>query len=196
MSPDGFEGKAGSIRPLRTKAEISVGAGYIRPADQAGIEADRPSRVGPRAAVAVLGTRYRGDDAVGPLVGDRLRERGVEVLDCGDDPTRLVELLAGLDTAVIVDAIRSSAAPGTVHRAEALSGLPHDPGLASTHALSVIDVLTIARLLGRAPRRLVVVGIEARAFGMGDPLTPEVEAALDDAVAEVVRIVGATERSH
>jgi len=140
-----------------------------------------------RAAVAVLGSRYRGDDAVGPLVGDRLREHGVEVLDCADEPTRLIEPLAGLDVAVIVDAVRSAAAPGTLHRVEAADGLPRDPGLASTHALAVTDALAVARVLDRAPRRVVLIGVEGRAFGMGDPVTPEVEAALDAAVTEVLR---------
>lgn len=144
-----------------------------------------------RAAVAVLGSRWRGDDAVGPLVGDRLRERGVEVVDCGDEPTRLIERIDGLDLVVVVDAVRSHAAPGTVHvvHGEAEGALPRDPGLASTHALAVTDALALAEALGRAPRRVVLVGVEGRAFGMGDPLTPEVEAALDAAAETVITTI-------
>jgi hydrogenase maturation protease len=139
----------------------------------------------------VLGSRYRGDDAVGPLVGDRLRERGITVLDCGDEPTRLIEPLAGLDVAVVVDAVRSGAAPGTVHRVEAVDGaLPRDLGLASSHAFGVADAIELAHALGRAPRRVVVIGIEGRAFGMGDPVTPEVEAALDRAADVVDEVLG------
>ena len=37
-------------------------------------------------AAACLGSRYRGDDAVGPLVADRLRAAGATVLDCDDEP--------------------------------------------------------------------------------------------------------------
>ena len=47
------------------------------------------------------------------------------------------------------------------------------------------DALELGRALGRAPRRVVVIGVEGAAFGMGDPLTAEVEAALDG-VAETV----------
>jgi hydrogenase maturation protease len=136
--------------------------------------------------VAVLGSRYRGDDAAGPLVGDLLRARGIDVLDCGDEPTRLIEPFAGLDVAVVVDAVRSEAEPGTVHRVEALDGaLPRDLRLASSHAFGVAEAVDLARALGRAPRSVVVVGIEGRAFGMGDPVSPEVEAALERA-AELV----------
>jgi hydrogenase maturation protease len=136
----------------------------------------------------VLGSRYRGDDAVGPLVGDRLAEHGLAVLDCGDEPTRLIEQIDGLDLLVVVDAVRSSACVGTIHRVGADDGrLPRDPGLASTHALAVTDALALAEVLGRAPNRVVLVGIEGRAFGMGDPVTPAVEDALDEAVATVLR---------
>jgi hydrogenase maturation protease len=138
----------------------------------------------------VLGTPYRGDDAVGPLVGDRLRAEGVEVLDCGDEPTRLIERLDGLDLAVVVDAVLSGAAPGTVHRVEAADGpLPRDLGLASTHAFGIADTIELARALGKAPRRVALVGVEGRAFGMGDSLSAEVEAALGAAVDAVLRTI-------
>ena len=131
-------------------------------------------------AAACLGSRYRGDDAVGPLVGDRLLAAGAVVLDCGDEPTRLLDIWDGFDLVVIVDAVSSGAAPGTVHRVDAGDGpLPRDLGLASTHAFSVPDALELGRSLGRAPRRVVVIGVEGAAFGMGDPLTPAVDNALD-----------------
>ena len=56
-------------------------------------------------AAACLGSRYRGDDAVGPLVADRLRAAGATVLECDDEPTRLLDAWAGLDLVVIVDAV-------------------------------------------------------------------------------------------
>ena len=143
------------------------------------------------AAVTCLGTTLRGDDAVGPLVAESLRERGIEPLDCGDEPARLLDQLGGLDTLVVVDAVRTGAPPGTILRREAVDdALPRDLGLASTHALGIADVIALARALGKAPRRVVVVGIEGVAFGMGDPLSPAVEDALDTAVAEVVRTIG------
>lgn len=143
--------------------------------------------------MVVLGTPFRGDDAVGPRVGDLLRAEGVPLLDCGDEPTRLIDHLEGLDLAVVVDAVRTGSAPGTVHRVEVTDGpLPAGLGLASTHAFGVGEAIELARALGKAPRRVVVVGVEGRAFGMGDPVTPEVEAALPGAADEVLRTIGGT----
>ena len=138
-------------------------------------------------AAVCLGSRYRGDDAVGPLVADLLRAAGATVLECDDEPTRLLDAWVGLDLAVIVDAVSSGAVAGTVHRVDAGTGpLPRDLGLASTHAFSVPDALELGRTLGRAPRRVVVIGVEGAAFAMGDPLTAAVEAALDGVAATVL----------
>ena len=137
-------------------------------------------------AAACLGSRFRGDDAVGPLIADRLRAAGATVLDCDDEPTRLLDAWAGLELVVIVDAVSSGAVAGTVHRVDPGDGpLPGDLGLASTHAFSISDALELGRAVGRAPQRVIVIGVEGAAFGMGDPITAEVEAALDG-VAESV----------
>ena len=64
--------------------------------------------------------------------------------------------------------------------------LPREVRLASTHALSVGEALELGRALGRAPRRVVLLGVEGAAFAMGDPLTPSVEAALEEVVAEAL----------
>ncbi|MDH4178018.1 MAG: hydrogenase maturation protease [Thermoleophilia bacterium] len=138
------------------------------------------------AAVAVLGSRYRGDDAVGPLVGDRLREAGLSVLDCREEPTRLLDAIEGLDLLVVVDAVRSGAEPGTIHRLESHGEpLPGDLALASTHAFGIAETLELARALGRAPRRVVVLGVEGARFGLGEQPTPAVAAALDALTAQV-----------
>lgn len=140
-----------------------------------------------RSAAVCLGSAFRGDDAVGPAVADRLRARGAPLLDCADEPTRLLDLWAGLDSVIVVDAVRSAAPPGTLHRIEVDGGsLPRDLRLASTHAMGIVDALELGRALGRAPRRLVVLGVEGASFGMGDEMTPEVAQAIDVVVECVV----------
>jgi hydrogenase maturation protease len=148
-----------------------------------------------RSAAACLGHPDRGDDALGPLVAERLGAAGAALLDCNEEPTRLVDAWAGLELVVIIDAVRSGAAPGTVHRFEAGDQvLPPELRLASTHAFSVADALELARVLGRAPRRVVVLGVEGAAFDLGDPLTPAVADAIprvvDEALAELRTVEG------
>jgi hydrogenase maturation protease len=124
-------------------------------------------------------------------VAERLRGAGVRVLDCADEPTRLLDLWGGLDTVVVVDAVRSGAAPGTRHRVDAGDGpLPRELSLASTHALGMADALELSRTLGRAPGRVVVLGLEGAAFGVGDEMTPAVADALDGLVTAVLAELG------
>jgi hydrogenase maturation protease len=121
-------------------------------------------------------------------VAARLRAAGAAVLDCADDPTRLLDAWEGMDTVVVVDAVCSGAAPGTVRRVEAGDGpLPRDLRLASTHAMGIADALELGRALGRVPRRVVVLGIEGASFAMGDVMTQAVADALDELVASVLR---------
>ena len=89
---------------------------------------------------------------------------------------------------VVVDALRSGAAPGTMHRIDAAEDglLPRDLRLASTHAMGIADALKLGRALGRAPRRVVVLGLEGASFGMGEAITPAVAGALDALVAAVL----------
>lgn len=108
----------------------------------------------------------------------------MRVLDCADEPTRLLDEWDGLDVLVVVDAVLTGAAPGALRRVEADDGpLPRDLRLASTHAVGVADALELGRTLGRAPHRVVVLGVEGATFGMGDEMTPAVADALDEVVA-------------
>jgi len=128
-------------------------------------------------------------------VAARLRAAGATVLDCADEPTRLLDLWQGLDLVVVVDALSSGAPAGTLHRVDAADGpLPRDLRLASTHAMGVADALELGRALGRAPRRVVVVGVEGASFGMGEELTPAVAEALDGLVSSALEELGVEER--
>ena len=108
----------------------------------------------------------------------------MRVLDCADEPTRLLDEWDGLDVLVVVDAVVTGGPAGALRRVDADDGpLPRDLRLASTHAVGVADALELGRALGRAPRRVVVLGVEGSAFGMGDEMTPAVMNALDEVVA-------------
>jgi hydrogenase maturation protease len=150
--------------------------------------------VGEAVVVIGVGNEDRGDDAVGRRVAAALRGRvpdGVVVLDSDGDPATIMDSWSGADWAVLVDAMVSGAAPGTVRRIDATeSPLPPSVQLASTHAMGAADAVELARTLDRLPERLVVYGIEGVSFRPGAPLTPEVADAVDVAarmvLAEVV----------
>lgn len=127
-----------------------------------------------------IGNAARGDDAAGLLAARRLG--GVEV---EGDATAVIDLLAGAREAVLIDAVRSGAAAGTVHRVD-IGTLPAGlPRPASTHLIGLAEALELARALGRLPPRVTVYGIEGARFAVGDAVSPAVATAVDRVVAEL-----------
>ena len=56
--------------------------------------------------------------------------------------------------------------------------------------MGIGEALELGRALGRAPRRVAVLGLEGAAFGMGDEMTPAVAEALDGLVDAVLTELG------
>ena len=138
-----------------------------------------------------VGNPDRGDDGAGRAVARRLLEGahpGLDVRECAGEATALMEAWAGSDDVVLVDACRGAGPPGSVHRigpdeSARLAALRH----ASSHSLGVAAAIGLARALGTLPRRLLVYAIEARDSALGAGLSPEVERAVEEVVAAVLR---------
>ena len=103
------------------------------------------------------------------------------------EPIGLLDLWAGADEVVLIDAVASSARAGTVHRLDPLAGpLPAGLASASTHAFGLAATIELARELGRLPPRLIVYGIEGQRFEAGAELSAPVAAAVGQ-VASALR---------
>jgi len=124
---------------------------------------------------------------VAAAVGAR-RPPGVEVVEHEGEPITLIEACEGAPALWIVDAVRSGAQPGTLHRLDAAQQpLPAELFGVSTHRLGLADALELARALGRLPPQVIVYGIEANEFEPGSPLSPSVALAVErlaDALVE------------
>jgi len=136
-----------------------------------------------------VGNEFRGDDGAGLVVSRRLNALGLEgvrVLEVEGEGTAVMAAWKGADAVILVDAVYSGAAPGTVHRLEAHARpVPGSFFHRSTHAINVADAVELARLLGELPPHLVVYGIEGKGFEAGVGLSPEVDRAAQE-VAEAV----------
>ncbi|MFP5364517.1 MAG: hydrogenase maturation protease, partial [Thermoleophilia bacterium] len=107
------------------------------------------------ALVLGIGNDWRGDDAAGLEVARRLRAAGVRAAGSAGDPSGLLDAWDGEREVILVDAVRSGAAPGTLHRLDARARpLPARLFRGSTHHLSVADAVELGRALGRLPERL------------------------------------------
>jgi hydrogenase maturation protease len=150
--------------------------------------------------VAGLGSAYRGDDAVGPLVAAMLADVNDAVRDVGplEEPLDLLGRFDRADLAIVIDAVRSGAPIGTVRVLEIDVAHVNDDGTAepavtSTHGIGLVGVLRVARAIGRAPLRLVVVAIEGEAFELGASMSAAVRSAIPEAFFAVATLIESEE---
>jgi hydrogenase maturation protease len=141
------------------------------------------------AVVIGIGNPFRNDDGIGPAVAAQIEEQrlpGVRVVISDGEPAGLLEAWAGADLAVVVDAIhRVPASPGSIHRLTA-GQLEAGSPAASSHGLGMPDALRLGRALGRLPRRVVILAVEAADTGAGTELSKPVATALPEVVAAVM----------
>jgi hydrogenase maturation protease len=140
-----------------------------------------------------IGNEYRGDDAVGLIVARQLKERLVDsaiVIEQSGDGAALMEAWRGAETVIIIDAVMSGAALGTIHRFDASAQpLQKDAFRCSTHAFGVAEAIELARTLGNFPQHLVVYGIEGKNFAAGVGLSAEVEKAAGEIVRQALATI-------
>lgn len=142
-----------------------------------------------RILVVAIGNEWRSDDGVGPAILRALsaeRSPAADFVTAGPlaDELDLLGLWDDADLAVVLDATRSGVPPGTVTRVDLDDG-DGTKRPASTHGIGVAGTLAIARSVGRAPRRVVLVGVEGFSFEQGGELSPSVAGAVPQAAAVV-----------
>jgi hydrogenase maturation protease len=141
-----------------------------------------------RVVVAGIGNDFRRDDGAGPAVA-RLVAASTPAVDIGPigEPLDLLGRWESAELAVLVDATRSDAAPGTVHLVDWRAA--DRPASPSTHAIGLDRVVRLAQVLKAAPDRVVVVGIEGEDFSDGTGLSPAVEDAVPRAAQCIADLI-------
>jgi hydrogenase maturation protease len=148
----------------------------------------------PALNVLVLGAGniLLSDEGVGVRVVEALQDRydvpdTVEILDGGTCGMGLLDVIAGRDHLIIVDAVNTGSPSGTLVR------LADDEipvvfrTKSSPHQLGLQDVLALLTLLERAPRHVTVIGVQPASLDLGLDLSPVIAACVDEMVAMVVR---------
>jgi len=145
-----------------------------------------------RIGIFGIGNVLAHDDAAGPSVARLLEAEwafpsDVVVEDLGTPALELPTHLAGYDRVILVDAVDADAPAGTVRLYRHDDILRHPPGLRiSPHDPSLKEALLMLDLLGEAPDDILLVGVVAKATGMGIGLSDEVRAALPQAIDAVI----------
>jgi hydrogenase maturation protease len=136
-----------------------------------------------RAVLLGVGNILLTDEGIGVRAIERFERDfelpdNVEVLDGGTSAMEMLDDLEGLDLLVVVDCVRVGKAPASV------VVLTEDEVPAffrqrlSPHQVGLSDVFATMLLTGRAPRAIVVIGVQPVEIGLSMELTPQVEAVM------------------
>jgi hydrogenase maturation protease len=146
-----------------------------------------------------LGHDLRGDDQVGLEIIKRWKkdhaedytedQLEVEVLE--SPGLNLLGAIAGLDTAVLVDAVQSGAPAGTVIQFKEEDLEVFGPGSGSGHGWGAAETLALGQQLvpDNLPDQIILIGVEAVVFELGEGLSPAVRAALPEAIQLINKLL-------
>jgi hydrogenase maturation protease len=140
--------------------------------------------------VLAVGNPSRGDDAVGPLLAERLDALGLDGVEVLVDFQLQVEHALDLEfreRVIFVDACVDAAAPCVERELHPSGELRH-----TSHALDPSHVLEAYRkVTGREPPRSTLLGIRGTSFELGAGLSPQAAAACATAWPRLLVLCGA-----
>jgi hydrogenase maturation protease len=148
-----------------------------------------------RIVLIGIGQTLRGDDGAGPASVQWWEKKyyrnapdpSIRILYAETPGLSLLEFLEGFDAAVFVDSIQTGRPPGSI---SIFNPVPSPEKMVSSgktaHGIGLLETLAIANRTGHPlPSRLILVGIEAARFDIGEDLDPVVRSALPQAAKAI-----------
>jgi hydrogenase maturation protease len=153
-----------------------------------------------RIKILGLGHSMRGDDEIGLIAvqrwidehGDSYPEDQVEADILESPGLNLLGNISGFEAALLVDAVQSGAQAGTVHILAEEDLASFADGSGSAHGWGAAETLSLGHRLvpEDMPPRIILIGIEAIQFELGEGLSPGVKAAVPKAVEAINQELG------
>ena len=145
-----------------------------------------------KMVIVGIGHPHRGDDAVGTLAIEYLRQMlpaHIPTQTCLGDMASLLDLFQQFETVYLIDAmVTNENTPGTLFRLNEVElATIASQCRTSTHAFDLGQTIDMARSLEMLPKQLVLFGIEARQFEAGATLSPAVKQALPRLVEMIIK---------
>jgi hydrogenase maturation protease len=133
-----------------------------------------------------------GDDGLGLAALEQLRAQwrlppSVELVDGGTWGLNLLPVIEDAGRVLLIDAIDTGGAPGTLHVLEHAQIPRYLATKISPHEVDLRDVLALAELRGTLPRDTVAIGLQPAAVTLSSELSDVVRLQLDDLVTAVTR---------
>ena len=151
----------------------------------------------PRILIAGIGNRLIADDGFGPRVVDLLSKRElpdyIEIRDFGTAGITIATDLADYDAVIFIDSADHEGEPGSLYRSRIVVEEGEDDvwelARLTLHEAGLEGLIRFSKSIGTLPDDVFLVGCKPKTLEPSLDLSPEVEAALERAVAIVDEIL-------
>ena len=132
-----------------------------------------------RAVVLGIGNTILSDEAAGVRAVEALERAyrmpdDVLVIDGGTSGMEMIEDLSNLDFLIVLDVVKTGAAPGMVVKIAGDEIPVFFRHKLSPHQIALPDVLASLELLDTMPKEIIVLGVEPITLELGMEMTPTV----------------------
>ena len=129
-----------------------------------------------RAVVLGIGNTILTDEAAGVRAALALEQAykvpaNVLVIDGGTSGMEMIEDLSNLDFLIVIDVVKTGAAPGTVVKIAGDEIPVFFRQKLSPHQIALPDVLASLELLDTMPKEIIVLGVEPISLELGMEMT-------------------------
>lgn len=149
-----------------------------------------------KVKVIGIGNPLASDDGVGVHIARELLKnrlpKNVEVIEAESPGPSILELVAGAEKIILIDAAIGNGKPGTIHKLSLDDLRTGRRRLRSLHEISLLDLLEVGRLTDPEsfPGKLVILGIEVANImryreGLSDPVRNSIPAAVEAVMDEI-----------
>ncbi|HEX5847165.1 MAG TPA: HyaD/HybD family hydrogenase maturation endopeptidase [Rhodoplanes sp.] len=147
-------------------------------------------------AVVGLGNLILSDEGVGVHVVRRLDESysfpdDVVLIDGGTSAIDLLDQLVEAEHIIFIDAAQTGGPPGSIVALQGARLPVWFRERMSPHQIGLADLLATLSLMDHTPESVTLIGIEPQSMELGTELTPQIDAAADEALVKVLEQLAA-----
>ena len=126
-----------------------------------------------------IGNALRGDDAVGPIIIEKLlasdNGSSTVLIDAGSDAFTVLEHLMGTDPLLIIDCAKMGKSPGEIKMFDVTeASITETSKVVSLHGLGFADVYRMAREMGEVAQ-CKIIGVEPKSIEFDTNLSDEIK---------------------
>lgn len=138
-----------------------------------------------------VGNSIQMDDGIGIHVLNELKKYDLpeesELFDGGTLGIDLMPYIEGREKLIFIDSVKADEKPGTIFKFEPDDLNYDDAPKTSVHQIGLIDSLQMISMIGKAPEKIVIFGVQPKTIDWGEELSPELKLSIPKLIPHLLK---------